>query len=199
MQKLLPVGLNENMKAVKAIYEASMRPYHSWRHIRAVLGALHRWLGPELPTALEQASLWHDAVYDPKASDNEERSADLCAKHLRETGASDETIVRAVALILATKKHVPPDGKPDALALLDADLWILGAAERVYDRYAKLIRREYAHVEEDAYRAGRSVVLARFLERDKIYFGDWPGVSRRETRARANLRREIARLRGAVD
>ena len=185
--------------AVRNLYEASPRPYHSWRHIRAVLGVLHRWLGPELSMALHEAALWHDAVYDPKASDNEERSAELCAEHLREAGASEETIARAVALFLATKKHVPPDGEPDVLALLDADLWILGATERAYDRYARLIRREYAHVEEGAYRAGRTAVLERFLARERLYFRDAPEARAREARARENLRREIAQLRGRVD
>lgn len=184
---------------VRAIYEASPRPYHSWRHIRAALGALHRWLGPELPPALLAAALWHDAFYDPKASDNEERSADLCAEHLREIGADEETVSRAVELILATKKHVPPDDSPDALALLDADLWILGATPRVYDRYARLIRREYAHVEENAYRTGRSAVLERFLARERLYFQNSPEARSREVRARKNLRRELAQLRGAVD
>ena len=185
--------------AARAYYDASPRPYHSWRHIRAVLGALHRWLGPELPPALEFAALWHDAVYDPKASDNEERSAELCAEHLGEMGADEATLARAVELILATKKHVPPDDSPDALALLDADLWILGATPRVYDRYARLIRREYAHVPDDAYRAGRSAVLERFLTRERLYFRETSEARWREVRARENLRCELARLRGTVD
>lgn len=86
-------------RSIRIFYELESRPYHSWRHVRAVLGALHRWLGPELPPALEFAALWHDAVYDPKASDNEERSADLCAEYLREAGADEATGARAVALI----------------------------------------------------------------------------------------------------
>ncbi len=182
------------MNSAQRFYEASPRSYHSWRHVRAVLGALNRWLGPNLPPALLQAALWHDAVYDPKASDNEEKSAEVCAAHLREIGTDEEIISRAVALILATKKHLPPDDQPDALALLDADLWILGASERAYDRYAKLIRQEYAHVPEDAYKKGRAAVLGKFLERKRIYYGSWPDVPVREARARANLRREIQSL-----
>lgn len=181
-------------KIIKNFYDTLLRPYHSWRHIRAVLGALNRWLGPKLSPALLQAALWHDAIYDPKAPDNEEKSAEVCAAHLREIGTDEEIISRAVALILATKKHLPPDDQPDALALLDADLWILGAGERVYDRYAKLIRQEYAHVPEDAYKKGRAAVLEKFLERERIYFGSRSDVPVREARARANLRREIQSL-----
>jgi predicted metal-dependent HD superfamily phosphohydrolase len=182
------------MDTARRFYDVSPRPYHSWRHVRAVVGALNRWLGPDLPPALLHAALWHDAIYDPKAADNEERSAEACAAHLRETGTSEEIILRAVALILSTKKHLPLDDQPDALALLDADLWILGASERVYDRYARLIRQEYAHVPEDAYRKGRAAVLGKFLEREKIYFGSRPDVPVREARARENLTREIQSL-----
>jgi predicted metal-dependent HD superfamily phosphohydrolase len=181
---------------LRTLYENPPRPYHSWRHVRAVLGALNRWLGPDLPPALLQAALWHDAIYDPKAEGNEEKSADACVTQLRAEGADEAVSQRAAALILATKAHTPPDDSLDALALLDADLWILGASGRVYDRYAALIRREYAHVEGDAYRAGRAAVLERFLQRERLYLGDWPGVSVREARARENLKREIASLRG---
>lgn len=185
-------------KSIRSFYEASPRPYHSWRHIRAVCGTLTRWLGPSLPPALLHAALWHDAIYDPKAPDNEEKSAEVCEAYLRERNVDEETISRAVALILATKKHIPPDNNTGAIAMLDADLWILGAVGRVYDRYAALIRQEYIHVPEDAYRTGRPAVLERFLQREKIYLGTWPGVTEREARARENLQREIAMLRNPV-
>lgn len=163
-----------------ACYSEPHRRYHTVRHLRAVLGALHRWLGPELPESLYLAVLWHDAVYDPRAADNEERSAALVHD------------ARAQALILSTKRHEPVDEQPDALALLDADLWILGAPVRTYDRYAALIREEYAHVPDDAYRAGRAAVLERFLARPRLYFRDAP---QREAQARGNLARELSRLR----
>ena len=162
-------------------YSEPHRRYHTVRHLGAVLGALHRWLGPELPESLLSAALWHDAVYDPRAHDNEEQSAALV------TG--DE---RAVSLILATKKHEPLGSGEDMRWLLDADLWILGAAPRTYRRYAKLIREEYAHVPDDAYRTGRAAVLERFLQRPRLYFGSFP---KREAQARANLQAELSRLR----
>lgn len=188
----------ESTAAARQFYDASLRPYHSWRHVRAVVGTLNRWLDLELPSALLHAALWHDAIYDPKAPDNEEKSAEVCEAYLREQGTAEEITQRAVALILATKKHQPPDHEPDVLALLDADLWILGAMGRVYDRYAALIRQEYIHVPEEAYRKGRPAVLERFLERERIYLGTWPGVPEREARARENLKREIHRLKTAI-
>ena len=162
-------------------YTEPHRRYHTVRHLRAVLGALHRWLGAELPPALLTAALWHDAVYDPKAQDNEERSAALVTDR------------RAALLILATKQHHPLDDGDDMKLLLDADLWILGAPRRAYQRYATLIREEYAHVPDEAYRAGRVVVLEHLMQHPRLYKGDHPG---REERARMNLAWEIRVLSG---
>jgi predicted metal-dependent HD superfamily phosphohydrolase len=77
--------------------------------------------------------------------------------------------------------------------LLDADLAVLGADEAAYDRYAAAIRREYAWVPEDRYRAGRARVLEDFLGRPQVYHTAAMR-SRAEDRARANLRREVAAL-----
>jgi predicted metal-dependent HD superfamily phosphohydrolase len=156
-------------------YSEPHRCYHTVRHLRAVLGALTRWCGPILPPSLLLAALWHDAVYDPKAHDNEEQSAALVFDP------------RAQQLILATKKHEPLDDGEDMRLLLDADLWILGAPPRTYWCYARLIRQEYCHVPDDAYRAGRAAVLERFLQRPRLYFGTFP---EREARARTNLQAE---------
>lgn len=161
-------------------YREPHRRYHTVRHLRAVLATLHRWCGTELPESLWLAALWHDAVYDPRAHDNEERSAERV----------DD--LRARALVLATKRHEPTDEGVDMQLLLDADLWVLGAPPRTYRRYARLIRQEYAHVPDDAYRTGRTAVLERFLARPRLYFGDF---SAREARARANLRDELSALR----
>lgn len=166
---------------VKARYTEPHRRYHTVRHLRAVLGALHRWLGPELPDSLLTAALWHDAVYDPRAHDNEEQSAALVSGD-----------PRAALLILATKKHEPLDEGEDMGWLLDADLWILGAAPRTYRRYAALIRQEYAHVPDTDYCTGRASVLERFLQRPRLYFGPF---TEREARARENLEAELSRLR----
>ena len=80
----------------------------------------------------------------------------------------------------------------DGHILLDADLAVLAAEPSRYDAYAQAIRREYAHIPAEAYRQGRTAVLARLLAREQLYFlsahGAW------ETSARLNLRREMARL-----
>jgi predicted metal-dependent HD superfamily phosphohydrolase len=96
-------------------------------------------------------------------------------------------------LILATK-HVAPPATPDAQFLVDIDLSILGQRPSAFDEFERAIREEYRHVDEPSFRAGRSEILRRFLDRPFIYFTH---VFRRryEQQARSNLNRSLERLR----
>ena len=77
--------------------------------------------------------------------------------------------------------------------LVDLDLAILAAPAERYAAYAAAIRREYAHVPEDQFRAGRAAVLAGFLARPRLYAS--PALAARwEAPARANLAAECAAL-----
>src|SRR5918912_1569268 len=57
-------------------YREPWRYYHTLDHVAAVLEEVRSLRGgaPEVP-ALLLAAWFHDAVYDPRAGDNEERSA----------------------------------------------------------------------------------------------------------------------------
>jgi predicted metal-dependent HD superfamily phosphohydrolase len=81
---------------------------------------------------------------------------------------------------------------PDAAVVRDADLAILAADESMFDAYERAIRAEYAMLPTVQYRAGRTKVLAAFAERRPLYFT--PVMRERESIARANLARSLARL-----
>ena len=98
-------------------------------------------------------------------------------------------------MIRATAHTAAGEVDPDTAVLLDADLAILSAEERRYARYAADVRREYAWVDETAYRAGRTKVLQGFLSRPRIYRTERMHAVAEEA-ARANLRAEIRRLIG---
>jgi predicted metal-dependent HD superfamily phosphohydrolase len=98
------------------------------------------------PTAVQLAIWFHDAVYDPRASDNETRSADLAVDLLSSIGVPGSVIEKVVRLVRATahlSSGVPPTDR-DTATLLDADLAILGSSPARYQRYAADIRKEYA-------------------------------------------------------
>ena len=180
-------------------YAEPQRGYHDWRHIETLL-TLFEETKPLLsnPTAVLYAVLFHDAVYDPTRTDNEDRSADLLRTSLAGT-LDAPTLEQAVSLILATKKHVVPEGLDDgrgsdAAIFLDMDLSILGADEQRFDAYEDEIRTEYGHVPEEQFRAGRTRVLEAFASRDRLYLSDW-GYARFEAQARRNIGRSLSRLR----
>jgi len=163
--------------------------YHNLAHIEDCLEKFARFQSlADDPRAVELAIWFHDIVYDPRAKDNEERSADEAAVFLQGTEFVDSVRI----LILATE-HNEESGSRDARLLCDIDLSILGSERELYQTYSKAIREEYAWVSDEEYRAGRAKVLRRFLDRSSIY-----GLSKLrecfEERARLNLEWEIENL-----
>ena len=181
-----------------AAYDEPARAYHNLHHIMQCLRALDelRDLCHD-PDAVELAIWYHDAVYDPTRHDNEERSAGIAAEDLRRAVLPQEKINAVIDLIHATK-HTHSPITPDAEILVDIDLSILGQDAETFDNYERAIRQEYAHVDDDAFRKGRSAILQRFLDRPAIYAT--PAMrSRYEEPARQNLRRSLLNLSGRKD
>ena len=181
--------------SLEAAYAEPHRRYHTLAHIEACLGELARLegLGAEDRRTLEYAIWWHDAVYDPHRSDNEERSANLAREDLARLGVADDVIAEVERLILLTKGHEVADSDGLGARLVSIDLSILGASEADYEAYAEGVREEYAFVPEQAFRQGRAAILKRFLASPSL-FPDPEFRLRLEEPARANLAREIARL-----
>ena len=152
-----------------SLYSEPHRHYHTLNHVAACLGWLdpYRHLAAD-PLCLELALWAHDVIYDPRASDNEVRSADWFAQHFADCTLTDQQRARVHVLILATI-HPHPPTDPDMALLQDIDLSILGADVELYDRYEGWIRQEYEFVPEEAFRKGRSSVLQSFLDQGVIY------------------------------
>lgn len=128
-----------------ARYAEPDRHYHTLDHIAEVLETLRALdVPPSERPALTFAALLHDVIYDPRASDNEERSAAYARELLQTMGVPDPIRDEAARLIVLTKAHRTDPADLDGQRLLDADLAILGAEPGLYDRYSASIRREYA-------------------------------------------------------
>ncbi len=66
------------MADLRRRYAEPQRAYHTWTHVEDLLTLFVEPRGPlHDDAAVLYAILFHDAVYDPKRADNEERSADL--------------------------------------------------------------------------------------------------------------------------
>ncbi len=191
------VGDDAVLSAVARRYRERHRRYHTLDHVLAVVRHVDELAADE---AIEDlgvviAAAWfHDAVYEPRSSANERASARLARRDLTKLGWAGERVESAATMIEGTARHRDPDDL-DTAVLYDADLAILGAAPDDYSAYVANVRAEYAHVDDDAWTAGRSDVVAAFIGRTRIYSTD-TGHARWESSARANLEAEITRLRG---
>ena len=177
-----------------AAYSEPNRHYHNLEHIVEMLkvaGRLAKHCAN--PVAVQFAVWFHDAIYDATRADNEERSAVLAIEELKNLELDGALAARVAELIRHTDHRERP-GDADADVLRDADLAILGAGEARYRRYADAIRKEYAHVPDAAYRAGRAAVLEKFLARPRLFRTDALFLEA-EAAARANLAAEVAALR----
>jgi predicted metal-dependent HD superfamily phosphohydrolase len=182
-------------------YSSVGRFYHTLEHIQLVLKVIEEIRRQSPPQALgiinfpaiQLAAWFHDVIYDSKAKDNEEKSAEYAAATLTRLGIPINTVECVQNLILNTKTHQAPPADIDSQILLDADLAILGASELEYKTYAQGIRQEYAWVADELYRRKRIQVLQNFLQRKRIYFTPQLFV-KLESRARLNLQAEIATL-----
>jgi len=151
-------------------YREPQRHYHTLQHLEECFAGYDLLRGGmQRPGEIALALWFHDAVYDPRRGDNEALSADLAAATLRKAGAGDALVARASALIMATQGHTATADDPDRAILLDIDLGILGASPARFAEYERQIRAEYAHVPDEAYRAGRARVLDSFARRTWIY------------------------------
>jgi predicted metal-dependent HD superfamily phosphohydrolase len=180
---------------LEAAYAEPHRRYHNRRHVEACLALLDEWPGiPERERRLlAWAIWWHDAIYDPRASDNEARSAELARRDLPHLGASADDADEVARLIRLTADHVVAEDDRLGAVLVSIDLAILATPPPVYEAYARAVREEYAHVPDDAWRAARAAVLQRFLDAPVIF--PHPGFREaHEAQARANLTREMERL-----
>ncbi|MEU1585817.1 metal-dependent phosphohydrolase [Micromonospora sp. NPDC005710] len=174
------------------------RHYHTLAHLTAVLDVVDQHA--DLATRADPVRLaawFHDAVYDPRAAGdaNERDSAALAGSALTGLGVPAPTVAEVRRLVLLTAGHTVAPGDRDGALLCDADLAVLAAPPAQYERYAAAIRREYAHVPEPAFRAGRAAVLTGLLALPAL-FRSPPLASGWEEPARDNVRRELADLTG---
>jgi len=177
-------------------YDEPQRHYHNQQHIAECLWEFDqaRSLARQ-PITVELALWFHDAVYDPKAGDNEEQSAALAKSCLREGGVS-EALVETVSKLIMVTKHHEVNAYADAGLMVDIDLSILGREAKRFFQYEAQIRAEYAWVPEAVFAAKRAEILQGFLGRHRIYVTEWFH-KKYERQARENLDASISNLKKA--
>lgn len=170
------------------------RRYHTTGHLAAVLDHVDTLAGHAAdPDAVRLAAWFHDAVYRPDRSENEERSAVLAERALPEAGVSAEVTAEVARLVRLTVSHDPGAGDTNGEVLCDADLAILAARPKEYAQYAARVREEYGFVPDEAFREGRAAVLRQLLELPRLFRTPY-GAAEWEPGARHNLLTELELL-----
>jgi predicted metal-dependent HD superfamily phosphohydrolase len=183
-----------NGAALLARYADPSRHYHDLTHLDEVLRNVDELADvAHAPDVVRLAAWFHDAVYDPQASDNEDLSARLAEHMLADMRVDDAIVAEVARLVRLTATHDPADDDSDAAVLCDADLAILAADDTRYAQYNAGVRAEYAHVPDDDFARGRSAVLRQLMAQPSLFrtptaHAAW------ETAARANVTAELARL-----
>jgi predicted metal-dependent HD superfamily phosphohydrolase len=172
-------------------WEERQRHYHTVRHLLAVLDRVDELAAHAAdPDAVRLAAWFHDAVYRPDRSENEERSAQLAERALPEAGVPDATTAEVARLVRLTVTHAPEPGDTNGETLCDADLAVLAGSPEEYAHYAASVRQEYGFVPDALFREGRAAVLRRLLALPRL-FRTAHGRAHWERAARHNLRGEL--------
>ncbi|MFI5099205.1 MAG: metal-dependent phosphohydrolase [Actinomycetes bacterium] len=177
-------------------YAEPHRGYHDLRHLAEVLDHVDLLAAEAAHPDLVRLAAWfHDAVYTASttAGADEEASAQLAETGLTGLGVAAEDVREVTRLVRLTATHDPAAGDGDGAVLCDADLAVLARDEAGYAHYVDGVRREYAHVPDAAFRAGRAAVLRSLVSQPRL-FRTPTGFARCESAARRNVTDELARI-----
>ncbi|WP_435212492.1 HD domain-containing protein [Streptomyces sp. bgisy034] len=175
-------------------WQEPQRRYHTLTHLTAVLDRVDELAGhADDPDVVRLAAWFHDAVYLPDRSENEERSARLAERALAEARVPADRTAEVARLVRLTVTHDPAPDDRDGQVLCDADLAILAAPPSAYAAYTAAVREEYHFVPNDAFREGRAAILRQLLDLPSL-FRTPHGRKKWEATARYNLAGELEML-----
>jgi predicted metal-dependent HD superfamily phosphohydrolase len=185
--------IHELWTEIELNYSGKKRHYHTLQHLESLL--------QQLLQVKDEINNWHtvlfslyyhDIIYNPLKSDNEEKSAALAEKRMKQLAVPAEISNACKAQIEATRKHLAASSN-DTNYFTDADLSILGHDRETYAAYYKNVRKEYSLYPDIVYNPGRKKVLQHFLAMERIFKTAF-FYNRFEAQARDNLRKELELL-----
>jgi pantetheine-phosphate adenylyltransferase len=136
-------------------YDEPHRFYHNWNHIEYMLSLAQK--SNILTNELFLAILFHDIIYDPKSSDNEEKSAELFYILFKNSGVNVELIMQA---IFDTKHHI--SSSELSKQLCELDLYNLYNDFDVFYENCINIFKEYQFVDYKVYKIERRKFLEKY-------------------------------------
>jgi predicted metal-dependent HD superfamily phosphohydrolase len=182
---------------IESAYSERHRAYHTLAHLEQCFkefDSVGSDLTPTDRSIIELAIWFHDSVYQPHQSDNEEESVKLF-RNAAGVLQLPTSVVEPVSNFILETKHAGPNPERSELCqmFLDIDLSILGQDQATYEQYATQVRQEYEWVPWEIYTVKRTEILERIRSWSPIY--QTPALHKKyELQAKMNLSRAIANL-----
>lgn len=169
-------------------WQAGFRRYHNAEHLVDCLRELDSTNAKPPTSDVVEAALWyHDVVYEPRATDCEERSARALLEDAVALAIPLETATAAAALIRETAHRSERSHSSAAADLVvDIDLSILGRDVLRFMDYEYSVEDEYSQMNTVRFRVGRGRFLRALLDRAHIFRTE-PFRARYEQHARIQI------------
>ena len=172
-------------------YNGAGRYYHTMQHISEMFELSHRCIKANENTLLLYIAIFfHDVIYNPLSTTNEEDSVKDFESYEFKIPENQSKIIKD--LIMVTKHH-RTDGSHLQNLMVDLDLAVLGSDITRFNEYERQIRNEYSSYLDDEYNAGRIEFLKKILSRPTIFLTE--GFQQEyETIARENMNKLVLSL-----
>ncbi len=203
MLALVPVG-EPQKRDLRNRYLSRERLYHGILHL-ATMWQIHKKLRAEkinsavpnqvfvnqyVDHIIASAIVYHDAVYDATSKTNEFDSATLWGSDISDVIA-DDFAGDVYQCIISTEKHLSKPHRGEVAEwFVGLDLASLAAPWDIFVLNNRLIRLEYHHLDDAAWRAGNGAFL-RSLLTAPVIFREEVLRTHFEADARANLVRHL--------
>ena len=183
----VPVSTKAKEAAIRRLQEPH-RHYHNLAHVLE----MWRWHceyshGRFSDSVIASFCLYHDAIYDPCARDNERRAAELWLTE-SETMPTLER-VHVCEAILGSAEHFKPHREPRVDWCLNLDLLRLGTPNHEFTQHGLDIRCEYRHLTDHQWAKASSEFRAKVMAQSTIFRFD--ELAAFEAQARYNLSKAL--------
>tara|TARA_Y100001970_G_scaffold247263_1_gene315886 strand:- start:88 stop:729 length:642 start_codon:yes stop_codon:yes gene_type:complete len=190
------IQINEAVSMCNELIDAYNEPhryYHTMNHVYSCLNLLDGLpVTGEIKDMLEFATWFHDLIYNAASETNEQESATLAYDWLENRNVSYAQEVKRMIELSADYISVQSVNETEKI-FQDLDLAILGSSKVTYQEYATNIRKEYKHMSDEEFNAGRASFIAKIIEKKTIFQTEAFHDLFEET-ARENMRNELEQL-----
>lgn len=157
---------SEELKQLMKMYEQPWRHHHTWRHVDEMREAFLKRVNKSFDmNVFDYAIIFHDCVYEPLASDNEEKSNEKWKEYAGHC-LFNKDFTNAVSNLILSTKHPEKCSTREEIAFRNLDWHDMGVVHDINDKYARWLEeyernifREFQKVSVEEYVKGRG----RFL------------------------------------